>query len=285
MGEALATVSDYFTREQIELIKNQIAKGCTDDEVDLFLNTCRRLRLDPFAKQIYCVKRREKRGDAWVEVAQTQVSIDGFRVVAERTHSYEGQAGPQWCGADGVWKDVWLANEYPAAARVGVWRRGFREPLWGVATWASFVQTNRDGKPAKMWGTMPDVMLAKCAESQALRKAFPNDLSGVYTPEEMGQADNVRVVDVRLVDETKHDPETGEARALPSETRPPLSIDQINDEADLREYGSRYRSALSKAVNGRRKNAQAAVRAAAERCGIDGMVALAWCGLAEDEAA
>lgn len=69
-------------------------------------------------------------------------------------------------------------------------RDHFDAPCYAVARYASYAQTKKDGKPNRMWATMPDVMLAKCAESLALRKAFPAELSGVYTAEEMGQADN-----------------------------------------------------------------------------------------------
>jgi phage recombination protein Bet len=181
-------------RAQLDLIKRTFAAGTSDDEFNLFVGTCKRLGLDPFARQAFCVKRWDTAKRA--EVAQTQVSIDGFRVVAERSGAYEGQTPPQWCGADGVWREVWLADVPPAAARVGVYRRGHRDAMYGIARYASFVQTKREGGPNRMWATMPDIMLAKCAEAQALRRAFPQDLSGIYTPDEMGQAENE---DARIV--------------------------------------------------------------------------------------
>lgn len=175
-------------REQLDLIKRTFAAGTSDDEFRLFVQTTQRLGLDVFARQAFCVKRYDSQKRC--EVAQTQVSIDGFRVIAERSGTYEGQTAPQWCGLDGLWRDVWLDREPPAAARVGVYRKGHREPMWGIARYASFMQTKREGGPNRMWATMPDIMLAKCAEAQALRRAFPQDLSGIYTPDEMGQAEN-----------------------------------------------------------------------------------------------
>lgn len=178
-----------WTREQVELLKTTICKGSTDDEFKLFMHVCKTRRLDPFARQIYAVKRwdaKEKR-----EVMSIQTSIDGFRVTAERTGKYQGQTPPEWCGQDGKWSQIWLSDTPPSAARCGVFKEGFKEPLYRIASWKAFVQVYKDNggqKVTHMWAKMPDVMLHKCAEAQALRAAFPEELSGLYTSDEMGQA-------------------------------------------------------------------------------------------------
>ncbi len=195
-----------FSDEQLALIRNTVAKGTTPDQFRLFIEVCRYHGLNPFARQIYAVVRSGQ--------MVIQTSIDGYRLLAERSGKYAGQIGPQWCGEDGQWVDVWLKDSPPAAARIGVLRTGFREPVWGVAKFKSYVQTS-----SPLWGKMPDVMLAKCAESLALRKAFPAEMSGIYTKEEMEQADEplplVEALPAQVVEST-----TVEAKPEPVEPSP-----------------------------------------------------------------
>lgn len=175
--KAVALPND-FTKEQLDIIKNQIAKKCTDDELALFVQVCKKRELDPFARQIYAIKR----GDQMT----IQVSIDGLRLQAQRSGKYKGQSTPLFCGADGVWTDVWLASIPPVAAKVSIYHADFVEPMVCVARYASYSQTANN-----LWKTMPDVMLAKCAEGLAIRKAFPLETSGLYLEEEMHQAEVV----------------------------------------------------------------------------------------------
>jgi hypothetical protein len=76
---------------------------------------------------------------------------------------------------------------------IGVRRSDRPEPEYSTALFRSYVNTDRNGKPNSFWATMPDVMTLKCALAKALRLAFPDDLSGIYTHEEMGQAQNVPI--------------------------------------------------------------------------------------------
>jgi len=160
------------TPENIQALKNQIMpRGSTDDQLKMFLHVIKTTNLDPFNRQIYAIPTAGK--------ITYQTSIDGFRLIAQRSGVYAGQIGPFWCGDDGVWCDVWLKSDLPAAAKVGVIRKGFSEPIYGVA-----ILRERKGT-TPMWNKMPTHMLAKVAESLALRKAFPNELSGLQTKEEM----------------------------------------------------------------------------------------------------
>jgi len=163
-----------WTPEQTQLISTTIAPGCSGDELRLFAYACQRTGLDPFSKQIYAIKRGGK--------MTIQAGIDGLRSIAERTGQLDGSE-TLWCGDDGAWTDVWLGSKPPAAAKTTIWRKGASHPFTGVARFADY------NAGQGLWSKMGATMIAKCSEALALRKAFPADLSGVYSTDEMEQAE------------------------------------------------------------------------------------------------
>ena len=163
-----------WTPEQTQLIATTIAPGCSSDELRLFAYACQRTGLDPFSKQIYAIKRGGK--------MTIQAGIDGLRAIAERTGELDG-SHTEWCGDDGQWSDVWISAKPPAAAKTTIWRKGSSHPFTGVARFADY------NAGQGLWSKMPAAMIAKCSEALALRKAFPANLSGVYSTDEMEQAE------------------------------------------------------------------------------------------------
>ncbi|NDG01371.1 MAG: phage recombination protein Bet [Synechococcaceae bacterium WBB_32_011] len=167
-----------WTQEQTQLISSTIAPGCTPDELKLFSYACQRSGLDPFSRQIYAIKRGGK--------LTIMTSIDGLRSIAERTGQLDGSS-TEWCGDDGIWADVWLGKTPPAAAKTVIYRKGASHPFVGVARFQDY------NAGQGLWSKMPAAMIAKCSEALALRKAFPADLSGLYSSDEMEQAETVTV--------------------------------------------------------------------------------------------
>jgi phage recombination protein Bet len=180
---AIADDQTFFTTKQIAALHQLGVQGANNADLAVFFHQATRTGLDPFARQIYMIERQGKQ--------TIQTGIDGFRLVArratDRAHGTFGYEDTLWCGTDGRWVDVWLADEPPAAAKVTVIRDGERYPA--IALLREYVGLKRDGTPMAMWATKPALMLAKCAEALALRRAFPQDLSGLYTSDEMSSSD------------------------------------------------------------------------------------------------
>ena len=161
----------HYSPDDLELIRRFVAPGSSDPELAFFLEYARARDLNPFEGELVGVSRwsaKEKR-----EIMSIQGTVRGERTRAERTGLYGGQDPPEWCGPDGRWLEVWLDTEHPpAAARVAVYRKDWDRAAVGVARYVSYVQLNKDGNPINLWKSAPDLMLAKCAEAAALRKAF-----------------------------------------------------------------------------------------------------------------
>jgi phage recombination protein Bet len=166
----------FFSEAQEQMLLKTFLGGATRDEAMVLMETVRRRRLDPFSRQVYFIKRWDsaKREEVWA----IQTSIDGLRSIAERTGKYDGQDEPEY-GKD-------EAGEF---CKVKVYRKDWSPNRYamGIAYLAEFIQKKKDGGVTSFWARMPRLMLAKCAEALAIRKAFPEDTGGLYIAEEMGQ--------------------------------------------------------------------------------------------------
>lgn len=176
-----AELSMQLSQDKIDLIKNTICKGATKDELELFLHACRRTGLDPFMKQIYAVKRYD--GRLGRDTMTIQTAIDGYRLIAERTGRYSpGRETTYQYTAEGK---ILSATAYvKKMTSDGTWHE-----VAATAFFSEYAQVDKKGDPTKFWKQMGHAMISKCAESLALRRAFPAELSGIYTKEEMTQAE------------------------------------------------------------------------------------------------
>ncbi len=161
-----------FTPKHVALIKSQIAPTASQTEFELFLMMARRMSLDPLLKQLYFIKYKDR--------VSYVTSIDSYRIIAHRTGHFAGTDEPVYTYSP----ENQAPNKKPTHCSITVYRlvQGIR---CGFAAKVKFSEydTNQNN-----WAKMPETMIAKVAEAHALRKAFPQDLAGVYTQDEMDQA-------------------------------------------------------------------------------------------------
>lgn len=164
-----------WTPKQVELIKQQICEGASDDELAFFAHVCEHRELDPFAGEIVGIMRWN--GKEQRNVMKIQVTVEGLRTIAMRTGLYAGQDEILWCGEDGEWRDVWPdPDKAPYAAKAAVYRVDVNRPFIGKAHFHEFAQFDSKGRLTPMWQKMPANQLGKCAERQALIRAFKKEL-------------------------------------------------------------------------------------------------------------
>ncbi len=204
------------------VLREKDGKEISEREVSRFVYVCETTGLNPLLNQIY-PNWRWNSDLGRNEIVGYQTGIDGLRLTAERSGKYRGQTKPEWCGTDGKWVDVWVSNEPPTAARIGVMKEGFTEPTYAVAKWDSYVPKMKNNKTGEyfigpMWKKMPDNQLVKCAEAAALRKAFPQETMGLYVKEEMEQAE------AESINHEEKDKKPAKGKEQSNETKAPENI-------------------------------------------------------------
>lgn len=195
MSSELTITQDQtdWTQQQVAALKTLgVSNDVTQADLAIFLTQSKRTGLDPFSRQIYMIGRKQKTANGYETKQTIQVGIDGLRAIAHRVaqqcHEVFSMSDTLWADKTGVWHDVWLSPEPPSAAKVSVKRGG--GVFSAVAIFKEYAPIY-NGKLSGMWSSKPALMIAKCAEALALRKAFPSDMSGIYTDDEMSRAEDV----------------------------------------------------------------------------------------------
>jgi len=165
-----------WDKKQVSLIANTVAKGASPDELRMFLWVCSKHKLDPFTRQVHFVRRKDRKTNEYI--GTIQVGIDGYRSIAARSPQYAGQSEPEY-ELDEHGKVL--------ACRIRVYRKDFEQPTVGIAYWDEYRPYDMDRPEAFMWKKMPRLMLAKCSEALALRRAFP-ELADMYVDAELDNA-------------------------------------------------------------------------------------------------
>lgn len=170
-------------------IKNYLVSGggaITDSEAFMFLNLCRHQHLNPFLREAYCIKYGNN-------PAQMVVGKDTFIKRARHRKDFDGfKAGVLIQTKDGEIIEREGSFRAPGENLLGGWAKvyikGLSTPYYAAVEWGEYVQL-KDGRPNKMWASKPTTMIRKVALSQALREAFPDDMGGLYEPEEINTVD------------------------------------------------------------------------------------------------
>ena len=187
---AMHPAEAFLSQEDIDVLKRTLLSGYTEDEQESFIRLCQRTMLDPFSKQIYATRRYTKdRSGNKVPTLVPVTSVIGLTAIAARTGHYDG-CTIQWAGKDGVWRDEWLEEEFPVAAKCIVYHKQRSHPEVGIANWAgycgqSYNQSTKRWEVSEFWERLGAFMLGKCSKAQALRGAFPDLCSNLYITEEL----------------------------------------------------------------------------------------------------
>lgn len=214
---------------QLALIQNTVAKDCNNDEFNLFVEVARAKGLDPFLGQI--IPMIFSKTDAAKRKMTIIISRDGQRVIAQRCGDYRPASKPPIFEYDPSLKGP-LNPKGIITATVYLWKQDQKDGTWyevaGQVDWDEFAPVKDEWaydqdagkrKPTGRqalddtgnWARMPKLMIAKCAEMQALRAGWPEQFSGLYDEAEM---DRARVTDMTASEIVAHEQEETRLKAI-----------------------------------------------------------------------
>ena len=182
-----------FDQKQLAALKQMGVQGASNADLAIFFHQARRTGLDPFLRQIYMIGRRVYENEQWAIKQTIQTGIDGFRLVASRRDGGYSLSPVEYMRDDGQWVGAWLKPwGNPLAARVTL-TKGNGAQFTSTLAFEEYAQTKKNGDLNSQWSKMPAHMLEKCVEADVIRKAYPQDLSGLYSEDEMGEPEPVAV--------------------------------------------------------------------------------------------
>ncbi|MDX0789263.1 phage recombination protein Bet [Sinorhizobium medicae] len=228
---------------QIALVQQTVAKDCNADEFNLFMEVARAKGLDPFLGQI--IPMVFSKDNAKKRKMTIIISRDGQRVIAQRCGDYRPASKPATYEIDPSLKGP-TNPQGIISATVYLWKQDPKSGDWyevaGQAYWEEFAPISHspdqynyvetgdtwpDGKPKKMkklkdgavpslddsgnWCRMPRLMIAKCAEMQALRAGWPEQFTGLYDEAEM---DRAKIIDLTASEIVEHEREENRLKAV-----------------------------------------------------------------------
>jgi phage recombination protein Bet len=201
-----------YTPEELKALKKEYAKNASDDQFNIWLAECRNRGLVPVKDVVLQIRATkewssETRQKEFVKKAVHITTIQALRKLAERTGKYAGQLPSKWvylddAGNPSIESEIPLPDKnkkseprIPWAAKASVLRTGFAHPITVPARFEAYAQYFSNGDTQSLnstWANRGPEQLEKCAEALALRKAFPEELGGLYLNEELRDEETVQ---------------------------------------------------------------------------------------------
>ena len=201
-----------YTDSELKAMKSEYARSATQQQFDLWIAECRNRGLVPVKDVVLQVRATKEwnpdtKQKEFVKKTVHITTIQALRKLAERTGKYAGQLPSTWIYLDNASKrtesDIPLPEPgtnrpmIPWAAKASVLRKGFEHPITVPARFEAYAQYfSNDGQQSlnTTWANRGPEQLEKCAEALALRKAFPEELGGLFLQEELRDEETVAAV-------------------------------------------------------------------------------------------